>query len=282
VTARATCTVARAGLAGREDSRDSRIDLSAGLRRGRVVMLMPEPVESSIIAVERIMPMGLAMPGPAMSRAEPCEGWNSARTSPISPERETPRPPTMAAPKLAGVPGPGTRPDEEDMMPVHARDLRRGRHDRRWHPHKTRHVHLRRPRHPLRRQHTEHQRNLQHHHFALTAPFGHAGRLERPNAPPPGAGPSGSRVPVGSACTLWVRKLYRRMRPGHIRGSGRRAGPASSSGTATPSSPAPSTRSLLARARRFPVRARPIRFALRIRGYLLYSASNGDGRCARK
>jgi hypothetical protein len=84
VTARAPCTVARACLAGREDSRDSRIDLSAGLRRGRVVMLMPEPVESSIIAVERIMPMGWRCPVrrcrvPSHARAETAHGHHRYR-----------------------------------------------------------------------------------------------------------------------------------------------------------------------------------------------------------
>ena len=54
------------------------------------------PSQSSIMAVERIMAVGLAMPWPAMSGAVPWLGWKTACLSPMSAEGAKPMPPIKA------------------------------------------------------------------------------------------------------------------------------------------------------------------------------------------
>ena len=53
--------------------------------------------QSSIMATDSSIALGLAMPWPAMSGAVPCAGWNTAWWSPMSPEGAMPMPPTSAA-----------------------------------------------------------------------------------------------------------------------------------------------------------------------------------------
>ena len=55
------------------------------------------PSQSSIIAAERIVATGLAMPWPAMSGADPWDGWKTAYRSPMSAEGAMPMPPTRPA-----------------------------------------------------------------------------------------------------------------------------------------------------------------------------------------
>ena len=53
--------------------------------------------QSIIIAADRIVAMGFALPCPAMSGAVPCAGWNTAQLSPMSADGAIPMPPTNPA-----------------------------------------------------------------------------------------------------------------------------------------------------------------------------------------
>ena len=53
--------------------------------------------QSSIIAADRIIPVGLALPCPMMSGAVPWQGWNTAWRSPMSADGAMPMPPIRPA-----------------------------------------------------------------------------------------------------------------------------------------------------------------------------------------
>ena len=55
------------------------------------------PSQSSIMAALKMVASGLARPLPAMVGAEPCEGWNTPWSAPMSPDGARPSEPTMPA-----------------------------------------------------------------------------------------------------------------------------------------------------------------------------------------